>query len=122
MIEPLNRTLTEISSRKNSPSLRRTQQVDADEAVEIPSEVLQLLEDACGSDNFLNALASVKSKAREKREKRKQEAAAEAVHDPGTASKRKLQKQERERNRRKRRIEENRALRGAHEKKGRYID
>ena len=117
MIEPLNRTLVEISSKIEQTSRHRAQN-GADEA-ELPKEVIQLLEDQCGTEPFLNAFAAVKSKAREKREKRKQEAAAEAVQDPAAAAQRKIRKQEHERKRRKRRVEENRAMRGGYAKKNR---
>ena len=117
MIEPLNRTLVEISS-KAEQSQRRRPYNGADEA-ELPKEVMQLLEDQCGTEPFLNALAAVKSKAREKREKRKQEAAAEAVHDPAAAAQRKIRKQAHEKKRRKRRVEENRVMRGGYAKKNR---
>jgi len=121
MIEPLNRTLTEISSKAEQSSSRRRSQVDADES-ELPKEVMQLLEEKCGTEAFLNALAAVKSKAREKRDKRKQDAAAEAVHNPQAAAQRKIRKQEHEKRRKKRRVEEQRAMRGAYAKKQRYHD
>jgi len=117
MLEPLNRTLVEISS-KVEQSQRRRANNGADEA-ELPKEVMQLLEDQCGTEPFLGALAAVKSKAREKREKRKQEVAAEAVHDPAAAAQRKIRKQAHEKNRRKRRVEESRAMRGGYAKKNR---
>ena len=94
---------------------------ESEEAEEFPKEVLQLLEDKCGTEEFLKSLAIVKTRAREKRDKRKQEIAAEAVQNPQAAAKRRLIKQEREKNRKKRRIEEKMMDRGAYKKKGRLI-
>uniref|UniRef100_A0A7R9VK46 U3 small nucleolar RNA-associated protein 20 C-terminal domain-containing protein n=1 Tax=Pseudictyota dubia TaxID=2749911 RepID=A0A7R9VK46_9STRA len=117
MIEPINRAITEASSKEDRRRMHRRQE-EHDEAI-IPKEALQLLEERCGTESFLNVLASVQSKARTKREKRKQIIAAEAVQNPEAAAKRKLLKQEREKQRRKRRIQDKKMVRSAHGKKAR---
>jgi len=119
MLEPLNRAIKEPMGTSGDPS-NSQKQAEMD-AAEFPKEILQLLEEKCGTEPFLKALASVQNRAREKREKRKQEAAAEAVHNPQAAAKRKLRKQEREKQRKKRRVNERKAARGAYGKKPRLI-
>jgi len=120
MIEPLDRTITEASNKRIA-IMNNSRNPESEEAEEFPKEVLQLLEDKCGTEEFLKSLAIVKTRAREKRDKRKQEIAAEAVQNPQAAAKRRLIKQEREKNRKKRRIEEKMMDRGAYKKKGRLI-
>ena len=92
----------------------------ASSEADLPREVLEVLEERCGSEAFLNAYASVKKKAREKREVRKREMAAENVRDPEAAAKRKIWKQEKEKRRRKRRVEGRKASRGVFGKKPRF--
>lgn len=122
MLEPLNRAVTEVAHKEEN-SYRRRNMITSDSSsdADLPKEVLQLLENACGTEVFMCALASVKSKAREKRVTRKQGWAAEAVHDPEGAAKRRLDKNQKEKNRRKRRIQEQKANRGVFTKKPRHI-
>ena len=129
ILEPLNRALSEeesrIDSKKqillNSNRSNGSMEVADSEMKILVEEVMQLLEEKCGSELFVNALASVKRIARDKREKRKHVAAAEMVYDPATAAKRKIVKQERERERRKRRVEERKQSRGVFTKKPRHV-
>mmetsp|Transcript_37991 Transcript_37991/g.57831 ORF Transcript_37991/g.57831 Transcript_37991/m.57831 type:complete len:124 (+) Transcript_37991:2747-3118(+) len=111
MIEPLHRVITEALSEVDELRKKR-RQLESDPA-DLANDVMQILEDRCGTDEFLKAYATVKTKAREKRDTRKREAAAEAVHDPQAAAMRKLQKHDRERKRKKRRVEERKRMRGA---------
>lgn len=83
-------------------------------------EVLRLLEESCESpDEFLNAYASVKRRARDKKEKRKSEEKSKAMLDPQAFAEEKIQKQVRNKERRKRRANEQRRERGGLEKRRR---
>ena len=123
MLEPLNRVIMEAEAKEESASYtgrsRRYSAADAS-AAELPTEILQLLEDKCGTEIFINTLASVKAKAKEKREARKQKNAAEAVQDPENAAKRRIAKQQKEKERKKRRMSERKMGRGTYSKKPRY--
>ena len=103
MICPIDRAIREESNK-----LRPDDQQENDPVLAFPKDVLQLLEDTCGTDKFLQAYAEVNRKARQKREKRKQELAVEAVHNPKHAAKRKIKKQLQEKERRKRRVKDRR--------------
>mmetsp|Transcript_23782 Transcript_23782/g.36696 ORF Transcript_23782/g.36696 Transcript_23782/m.36696 type:complete len:84 (-) Transcript_23782:335-586(-) len=80
-------------------------------------EVMQLLEQCCGTETFIKAYAEVKTRAQEKREKRKSDINAEAVTDPRAAAIRKIKKQEGNKRRRKRRMEEKKAARGSYKRR-----
>ncbi len=83
----------------------------------MPKDVLQILEDTCGTEPFVAAFAEVNRKAREKRDRRKQDIASEAVRDPAAAAQRKIMKHVREKNRKKRTIEDKRSQRGSSKKR-----
>lgn len=122
MLEPLNRVITETEAREESYAFakRKPHMSHSSSPTELPSEVLQLLEDKCGTEIFINVLASVKAQAREKRAARKQRIAVEAVQDPETAAKRRIAKQQKEKHRKKRRVNERKMGRGVFTKKPRY--
>ncbi len=122
MLEPLNRILSEIAHKEeNSAKKRRVSTSESLSEANLPKEVMLLLENVCGTDTYMSALASVKAKAREKREARKQELAAEAIHDPKAAAQRKIAKNQKEKLRRKRRVKEQQSSRGVFTKKSRHI-
>jgi len=111
IIDPIDRAIREASN-----SLR-PEEVESSPFVALSKEVLQLYEDAVGTDCFVESYAKVNRKVREKRDKRRQEIAAEAVHDPQAAAKRKIKKQLLEKERKKRRVEDRRSMRGGAKKK-----
>eukprot|EP00814_Leptocylindrus_danicus_P021934 CAMPEP_0116048344 /NCGR_PEP_ID=MMETSP0321-20121206/29498_1 /TAXON_ID=163516 /ORGANISM="Leptocylindrus danicus var. danicus, Strain B650" /LENGTH=329 /DNA_ID=CAMNT_0003530531 /DNA_START=470 /DNA_END=1459 /DNA_ORIENTATION=+ len=113
MIEPLHRALAEAENEENA----RNQHLASEEITALPTEVMQLLEQCCGTETFIKAYAEVKTRAQEKREKRKSDINAEAVVDPRAAAIRKIKKQEGNKRRRKRRMEEKKAARGSFKKK-----
>lgn len=108
MLEALNRVAVE---RENSENIKSNENNDLPIA-DFPREVMQLLEDKCGTEEFVSAFTDVKSKARDKRDERKQTIAAEAVNDPVASAKRRIDKQVKEKQRKKRRIEERMNSRG----------
>jgi U3 small nucleolar RNA-associated protein 20 len=115
MIEPLNRVIVETEARDEHVAVSRkhmSSNFSSESEADLPREVLELLEDKVGTEMFINALSSVKSKAREKRESRKQAIAREAISDPEKAAKRKISKQQKEKSRKKRRIQEKKKGRG----------
>ena len=113
MIDAIDRAIREANN------LSTDDQREHDPAVALPKDVLQVLEDRCGTEQFIQAFAEVNRKVREKRDKRKQDIAAEAVHDPEAAANRKIKKNLREKERRKRRVQDRRTIRGG-QKKRRY--
>lgn len=112
IIDPIDRAIREATNK-----LGTDDQADTDPQISLSKDVLQILEDTCGTEPFIKAYAEVNRKAREKRDKRKQELASEAVHDPVAAAQRKLKKQLREKDRRKRRVDDRRTGRGATKKR-----
>ena len=116
ILEPLNRALIESGNEENARSRRHGEE----EFIEMTKEVLQLLEDRCGTEDFIKAYALVKTRAMDKRNKRKQEIDAEAVSNPQAASERKIKKHEADKRRKKRRINDRRSARGSFkQRKGR---
>lgn len=103
IIDPIDRAIREASNKLGSDD-----QPENDPQIALPKDVLEILEETCGTEVFVKAFAEVNRKAREKRDKRKQEMASEAVHDPTAAAQRKIKKQQREKVRRKRKVEDNR--------------
>lgn len=73
---------------------------DAEEG-ELAKEVLQILENKLDSTIYLTAYTSVQSRLRVKRQERKDKRRVEAVVDPQSAAKRKIEKQQREKSRKK---------------------
>jgi len=112
MIDPIDRAIREATNK-----LGPDDQVENDPEVALPKDVLQILEDKCGTEEFVQAYSEVNRKVREKRDKRKQEIASEAIHDPAAAAQRKIKKQLRERDRRKRKVDDHRSTRGATRKR-----
>jgi U3 small nucleolar RNA-associated protein 20 len=108
MIDPIDREIRDAASKMR----RYGHFEDNDPRDALPKEVLQILEDTCGTDNYVKAYAKVNKNARQKREKRKQEVASEAIHDPVAAAQRKVSRGRKEQERKKRRIDENRSSRG----------
>lgn len=111
MIDSLDRAIREETNNLQSDEHHATHPLIA-----LPKDVLNLLEDACGTEKFLEAYAEVNKKVREKKDKRKQDIAAEAVHDPASAAKRKIKKQLHEKERKKRRVNDMKSMRGASKK------
>ena len=118
MIEPLHRVLTEAENEENS----KNQNLASEEITALPAEVMQLLEERCGTETFIKAYAEVKTQAQEKRVKRKSDINAETVADPRAAATRKIKKQEGNKRRRKRRMEEKKAARGSFQKRKNKIN
>ena len=114
MLEPLNRAVYQVEQKENSRRIYSTSNFNdsTNPEAEMPKDVMQLLEEKCGTEVFVNALATVKSRAVEKRLKRKQEYTFEAVHDPASFAKRKIMKQQKTRYRKKQKVEERKRLRG----------
>lgn len=114
MLEPLYRALTEAENEENSKKGRRDEE---DEYREIIKQVLQLLENCCGTEEFIKALAAVKSQATKKKVKHKQEIDTEAITNPKAAAERKIQKQQASKRRKKRRMKEKMAAKGNFKKR-----
>ena len=114
LLEPLHRSVLESEGRKDAEG----NTIESDEAT-LARDVTQLLEE-CAGDDFMEAYAAVKSKARDKRDKRKEAIATEAMVDPKAASLRKIKKHQQERNRRKRRVDERRSSHGRTQKRRHY--
>ena len=103
MLIPLHRAMLETENMIN----QKTKYHDPDtSSLDFMKEVMQVIENKCGTEDFIVIFNSVKAQAKEKRDQRKQQIAAEAIHDPEAAAKRKIKKQEREKERKKRRIQE----------------
>ena len=117
----MNRALFEDAHKEEHSYRTRRKMITSDSTSEadLPKEVIQLLENVCGTELFMSALTSVKAKARDKRVTRTQEWAAEAVHDPEGPAKRRIEKNRKERNRRKRQVQEQQANRVVFTKKSR---
>lgn len=104
MLIPLHRALLEA---QNLIDQKRARDDDPDtSALDLLKDVMQVLEDQCGTEQFISAYTAVKTRAKERRDQRKQEVASQAIHNPEEAAKRKIKKQERERERKKRRMQE----------------
>lgn len=112
MIDPIDRDIREATNK-----LGPDDQSDDNPQIALPRDVLRILEDTCGTEQFIKAFAEVNRKAREKRDKRKQEIASEAIHNPAVAAQRKIMKQVREKERKKRTVEDRRSQRGASKKR-----
>jgi len=111
MIDPIDRAIREANN------LHPDEQTGNDPKSAIPKDVLQIVEDTCGTEQFLRAFAEVNRKVREKRDKRKQELASEAIHNPAAAAQRKIKRQIGKRERKKGKIDDRRAMRGASKKR-----
>ncbi|KAL3817639.1 hypothetical protein ACHAXA_011727 [Cyclostephanos tholiformis] len=112
MIDPIDRDIREATNK-----LGPDDQPDDNLQIALPKDVLRILEDTCGTEQFIKAFAEVNRKAREKRDRRKQDIASEAVHNPAAAAQRKIMKQVREKERKKRTVEDRRSQRGASKKR-----
>jgi len=115
MIDPIDR-----ATRDATNSLNPDDEAENDHRVALSKDVLQILEDRCGTEEFLRSYAEVNRRVREKRDRRKQEIASEAVHDPMAAAQRKIQKHLRDKGRRKRKVDDRRAMRGASKRRHNY--
>lgn len=115
MIDPIDRDIRDTAGKVRRGDFQENDPRDA-----LPKEVLQILEDTCGTDNYIKAYAKVNKNARQKREKRKQDIASEAIHDPVAAAQRKVSRGKKEQERKKRRIDENRSSRGGFKKNRNY--
>ncbi len=122
MLEPLHRSHVEARNEIENPSVmhKATTEEEMTES-SLARDVLQLIEEGSGSSDFLQAYATVKTRARDKKEQRKTEIKAEAVQDPMGAALKKSKKHQQERQRKKRRVEDRRRNRGA-QKKQRHHD
>jgi len=76
-----------------------------DKIVELAKDLLQLLEEKCDTQQFLQSYAVVKTNATEKRLLRKQSLAAKAITDSKSYSEEKIKKQANEKKRKKRRLD-----------------
>ena len=104
ILVPLHRAYAE---EENALNQRKDTDDDPDTSnLDLIKDVMQVLEDRCGTEIFIKEYTVVKARAKERRIKRKQDLASEVVNDPVTAAKRKIRKQERERERKKRRMNE----------------
>jgi len=112
MIDPIDRSIREAANK-----LGPDEQAENDPQVALPKDVLQIIEDTCGTEQFVQAYAEVNRKVRDKRDKRKQDIASEAVHDPAAAAQRKITKHIRDKERKKRKIDGRRSIRGASSKR-----
>ena len=112
MIDPIDRAIREATNK-----LGPDDQPESNPHIALATDVLQLLEDTCGTEPFIKAFTEVNCKAREKRDRRKQEMAFEAVRDPAAAAQGKIMKQSREKERKKRAVEEKRSQRGGSKKR-----
>ena len=112
MIDPIDRAIREATNK-----LGPEDQAENDPQIALPKDVLQILEDNCGTEPFIKAYAEVNRKVREKRDQRKQEMASEAVHNPAAAAQRKIKKQLREKERKKRRVDDRKSMRGSFKKR-----
>lgn len=104
IIDPIDRAIREATNK-----LGPDDQPENDPKITLPKDVLEILEERCGTEAFVKALAEVNRKARDKRNKRKQDIASEAVHDPTAAAQRKIKKQQREKERKKRKVDDARS-------------
>jgi U3 small nucleolar RNA-associated protein 20 len=105
MITSLDRAIREETNNLQSEEQQSS-------LIAFPKDVLNLLEDVCGTEKFLEAYGKVNKTVREKKNQRKQDIAAEAVHNPTIAAKRKIKKQLHEKERKKRRMHEMKLMRG----------
>lgn len=124
MVEPLQRVIIETEAREESLAFTRNfaNNVNSSEtSTDLPHEVLNLLEEKCGTESFIQTLSKIKCKAREKRKERKHRIAVEVMQDPEAAAKRKIAKHQKEKNRKKRRIEDRKIGRGVFTKKPRHV-
>lgn len=121
MLEPLNRVIQEVAYREDSKHRNHYETTKDTTESDLPKEVMQILEDACGTQLFMKVMARIQTKTREKREARKQIRAAEAIHDPEAAARKKVWKNAKDKQRKKRRVEERRGNRGVFTKKPRHI-
>jgi len=129
MIQPLERVLVQSKAHEESlaqgyrgNSYRNSfLKSDGTSITELPTEVLQLLEEKCGTEEFMQAMSLVKSEARDKREARKQRIAAEAVTNPEASAKRKTARQAMKKNSKKRKIDKFKKGRGVFTKKPRHL-
>ena len=117
MITSLDRAIREETN--NFPS---EEQQMTHPSIAFPKDVLNLLENVCGTEKFLEAYTEVNKRVREKKDKRKQDIAAEAVHNPSLAAKRKIKKQLHEKDRKKRRVSEMKLMRGVTKKDKRHCE
>ena len=111
MITSLDRAIREETNNLSSEEQQITHP-----SVSFPKDVLNLLENVCGTEKFLEAYTEVNKIVREKKDKRKQDIAAETVHNPSLAAKRKIRKQQHEKDRKKRRVSEMKLMRGVTKK------
>lgn len=117
LLEPLHRSHMEAHNEIENPGvLHRGNTEEEMTESSLARDVLQLIEEASPSDDFLSAYASVKTRARDKKEQRKTQLKAEAVQDTMGAALKKTKKHQQERQRKKRRVEERRRDRGAQKK------
>jgi hypothetical protein len=112
MIEPLQRVLSEVErnpkafARRERGNNKTTE--DKANIADLANDVMSLLEQKVGAEQYLNALSAVKLAIRERQGTRKQALTTEAVLNPKTAAKRKIDKQARNTKRKKRKSEDRR--------------
>merc|ERR1712157_243837 len=108
ILEPINRCISDYDHRQkqqNNQLLAKASD-DDNKTVELAKDLLQLLEENCDSQDFLQAYAVVKSNAAEKRLLRKQNVDGKALKDSKSHAEGKIKKQADEIKRKKRRLEE----------------
>lgn len=115
VLEPLHRSEMESHNELNYSSMLRNDDVVQGRYAEessLAKDVLSLLEEQWDNGIFIKAYSAVKQRALQKKEKRKLTTRTEAICDPKSASKRRIEKQDQEKKRRKRRVDERRLGRG----------
>ena len=111
MITSLDRAI-----REETNNLKSDERQSTHPSIAFPKDILNLLEDVCGTEDFIKAYTEVTKKVHKMKDQRKQDIAAEAVYDPASAAKRKIKKQLHEKERKKRRVNEMKLLRGVSRK------
>lgn len=127
IIEPLHRSEVETRNELELPHLVQNERPVQDAVAEesnLAKDVLHLLEQQFDSDDsFIKAYSAIQTQFQAKKELRKVESKREAIVDPESSTKRKIQKHEREKKRHKRRVDEQRNNRGgAGSMKRRHVD
>ena len=96
ILEALHRAISEAEAVSN----------ETEDNVNFMKEIVTLVEDHIGTEDFMTSYSRVQQKAAEKRDQRKATIAAEKVKDPVAAAQRKESRKEKEIERKKRRLNE----------------
>lgn len=110
ILEPVNRCILDDEHKQKQQNNPLTESSCDDKIVELAKDLLQLLEEKCDTQQFLQSYAVVKTNATEKRVLRKQSLAAKAITDSKSYSEEKIKKQASEKKRKKRRLDEKKQM------------